>query len=71
MNFDIRIPIGTMFSIIGLVLTVYGFATSGNEMYAVHSLGLNMNLYWGLAMLVFGVVMFAFGMKAQIGAKKE
>jgi hypothetical protein len=26
-------------------------------MYALHSLGLNVNLWWGLAMLLFGAVM--------------
>ena len=29
MNLDIRVPIGTMFSLIGLVLLVYGLLTSG------------------------------------------
>lgn len=60
MNTDIRIPIGAMFTIIGLILSVFGLMTSGDPMY-VKSLGINMNLYWGGAMLVFGVLMFIFG----------
>jgi len=34
---DIRFPIGLMFSIFGLIITIYGIATLGNEaMYARH-----------------------------------
>jgi hypothetical protein len=57
MGFDIRLPIGLMFSTFGLLLTVYGLATSGAEQYVEHSLGININLWWGLALLVFGGVM--------------
>ncbi len=65
MGLDIRIPIGLMFSIFGLLLTGYGAATNGNAMYQQHSLGLNMNLYWGLAMLAFGVFMLVLGKRAK------
>jgi len=54
MGLDIRWPIGLMFSLIGVLLTVYGLATgSGSEIYQ-RSLGLNVNLYWGLLLVVFG-----------------
>ena len=57
MGLDIRWPIGLMFSLIGLILFVYGFVTgSGSEIYQ-RSLGLNVNLYWGLLLLVFGGTM--------------
>ena len=71
MNLDIRVPIGTMFSLIGLVLFVYGLLTSGSDIYAKHSLGINMNLYWGLIMVVFGGSMFIFGLKAQSKSKEK
>ncbi len=57
MGFDIRLPIGLMFGAFGLLLTAYGLATSGSADYVVHSLGININLWWGLALLVFGAVM--------------
>lgn len=57
MGFDIRLPIGMMFSVFGLLVAGYGAATSGDDMYARHSLGINVNLWWGIAMLVFGAVM--------------
>lgn len=60
MNTDIRIPIGAMFSIVGLILLVYGLMTTGDPMYA-KSLGINMNTIWGGVMLAFGVLMFLFG----------
>lgn len=67
MNFDLRLPIGMLFSLFGVILTGYGFATKGNtELYA-KSLGKNMNLEWGLVLLVFGVIMLLlakFGKKA-------
>ena len=59
MGFDIRIPIGALFSLFGLLLSVYGASTHGSRMYAVHSFGLNVNLWWGLMMLLFGAVMLS------------
>ncbi len=64
MGLDIRVPIGAMFGLLGLILAVYGMITAGNaEMYA-RSLGLNMNLWWGAVMLVFGLIMLFFGRRA-------
>ena len=68
MNLDIRIPIGAMFSLIGILLAIYGLMTNGELMYA-KSLGINMNLYWGGAMLVFGVIMLIFGVLTQFSGK--
>ncbi|HLX95064.1 MAG TPA: hypothetical protein VKU37_04905 [Verrucomicrobiae bacterium] len=54
---DLRWPIGLMFTLIGALLVIYGAATSSNvEMYQ-HSLGKNINLWWGVVLLVFGVLM--------------
>jgi hypothetical protein len=50
-----------MFTLFGLLLAVYGLLTGGSEMYARHSLGININLWWGLAMLAFGVIMLLLG----------
>jgi membrane protein implicated in regulation of membrane protease activity len=61
MGIDIRLPIGLMFAIFGLLLAGYGLLTGGDTMYARHSLGININLWWGLVMLAFGVVMLLLG----------
>ena len=55
MKLDLRLPIGLMFSIIGVLLAVFGFA-SDPEIYQ-RSLGINVNLWWGLVLVVFGLVM--------------
>ena len=54
MGLDIRWPIGLMFSLVGLLMTVFGFATKGDaEMYH-RSLDININLIWGVMLLLFG-----------------
>jgi hypothetical protein len=57
---DIRIPIGLMFSIIGILISVFGLVTMSNtEMYH-KSLGINVNLVMGVLMLIFGLIMLYF-----------
>jgi len=57
---DIRIPIGLMFSIIGVLISVFGLVTMSNtEMYH-KSLGINVNLIMGVLMLIFGLIMLYF-----------
>jgi membrane protein implicated in regulation of membrane protease activity len=63
MKLDLRIPIGLMFGIIGVALVVYGLA-SGSAIYA-RSLGINVNLWWGLVLVAFGAVMLALAMRAE------
>lgn len=59
MGLDIKVPIGLMFTILGLLLTIFGLATAGNaEMYQ-RSLDININLWTGAAMLVIGIIMLA------------
>jgi len=56
MKLDIRYPIGYLFLTVGVVLTVYGLV-SGPEIYAERSLGVNVNLWWGLVLVAFGALM--------------
>ena len=53
MGLDIRWPIGLMFTLIGALLTVFGLAKGAEST----SLGININLFWGVVLLVFGVLM--------------
>ena len=57
MRLDIRWPIGLMFAILGALLAVYGGATLGQPGTAPG--GVPINLYWGLVMLAFGLLMLA------------
>ncbi len=49
---DLKLPIGCLLSAYGVLLGVYGLLTK-KEMYA-KSLGLNLNLVWGVLMLLIG-----------------
>jgi ABC-type Fe3+-siderophore transport system permease subunit len=54
MGLDIRWPIGLMFTLIGVLLVIYGAVAKSD--HAI-SLGININLIWGVVLLVFGVLM--------------
>ncbi len=59
MQLDIRIPVGLMFSIIGVALIAFG-ASADPAIYR-RSLGINIDLWWGLALLVFGASLLFLG----------
>jgi len=60
---DIRIPIGLLFAILGFILFVFGlYSMNDTELYA-RSLGKNINLWTGVAMLVFGGMMLFFAIR--------
>lgn len=54
---DIRIPIGMMFTLFGVIISAFGIATTSNSGMYQKSLGINVNLIMGIVMLVFGVGM--------------
>ncbi len=62
MQLDLRLPIGMMFSIFGVILAGYGLVSDA----AIYqkSLGINVNLWWGLALLAFGLVMLFFATRS-------
>lgn len=65
MNLDLRIPMGLMFSLVGVILTGFGAATNSNAALYARSLGINVNLYWGIVLLIFGQIMFQMGRRRQ------
>ena len=65
MGIDIKFPIGLMFSILGFLLTIYGAVTHGDEALYSRSLGININLWSGLGMLIFGLIMLFFAWKSR------
>jgi hypothetical protein len=62
MRLDIRVPVGMLFGLIGIILTVFGLA--GDRAIYRQSLGINVNLYWGIALLCFGLLMLLLGIRA-------
>jgi hypothetical protein len=61
MGLDIRWPIGLMFTLIGILLTGYGAANAAGS----QSMGININLIWGIVLLVFGVLMLLGAIKGK------
>jgi LPXTG-motif cell wall-anchored protein len=60
---DIRIPIGLMFTILGVMITIFGFSTMSNADMYQRSLGVNVNIIMGIIMLIFGLIMLFFARK--------
>ena len=67
MQLDIRLPIGLMFAVLGALLA--GFGLVADKSVFQGSLGINVNLWWGLVMLIFGVVMFLLGRRGTATAR--
>jgi hypothetical protein len=65
MNLDLRIPMGLMFTLVGMILTAFGLATNGDEALYARCLGTNVNLWWGMVLLVFGLTMFILGRRSE------
>ena len=55
MNLDLRLPIGLLFTLLGIILVVHGL-TVGTRV-----LGYNVNLVWGAVMVVFGGIALYLG----------
>jgi hypothetical protein len=61
MGLDIRLPIGGMFAIVGLLLVAYGLLTASDAQMYARSLSINVNLWWGAVLFLFGASMLFFG----------
>ena len=62
MGLDLRDPIGLLLAIIGLLLTGYGML--GDAQIYGRSLGININLWWGLVLLIVGALMLALARRS-------
>ncbi|HEV2270106.1 MAG TPA: hypothetical protein VGR92_11645 [Steroidobacteraceae bacterium] len=62
MGLDIRIPIGSLFVILGALLMGYGLVS--NPAIYQRSLGVDINLWWGGALLAFGLAMLGLAWQA-------
>lgn len=66
-DLDVRVPIGALFTLLGLLLTVYGFTepTTAAPAFTRHG---QINMWWGLVMLAFGVFMLLVSRPARARA---
>jgi hypothetical protein len=63
--FDLRRIIGGLFVVYGVLLTVLGLFDSQEEIDK--AAGVNINLYAGLGMLVFGILMIVWALTRPLG----
>ena len=61
MRLDLRYPIGILFTLYGLMLAGYGLLS--DKASYTRSLGININLSWGIVLLVFGLGMLLGAIK--------
>lgn len=52
--FDLRVPLGYLFAVLGVLLVLAGLMAgpAANR----RSLGININLFWGIVMVGFGIL---------------
>ena len=68
MGLDLRWPIGLMFTLIGVLLTGFGAANPARSTTKIDGQDININLIWGILLLIFGVLMVIFAYR---GGKKS
>ncbi|HEY7210665.1 MAG TPA: hypothetical protein VH477_10370 [Bryobacteraceae bacterium] len=61
---DLRRPTGYLFALLGFILLVYGLLTP--EARAPLDAGVNVNLWCGLTMLIFGGVLLWLSYRAKL-----
>ncbi len=69
MGIDLRTPVGVLFSALGVLLAAYGAATRGQP--GTDPTGVPINLFWGLALLGFGLAMLALARRARRAAGSD
>ena len=69
MQLDIRLPIGLMFGVFGVLLS--GFGLFSNPQIYQRSLGDNINLEWGIVLIAFGAIMLWLGWRKHRKAARQ
>ena len=68
---DARIAVGMFFTLTGTILAAFGFSTRDRMDVYARSLGIDANLWWGLALLAFGITMLVFGRRGHMKMDKS
>jgi hypothetical protein len=63
MGIDIRVPLGALFALLGLLLTAFGIF--GDKAIYSQTLGIDVNRDWGIVLIVFGVINLILGLRGQ------
>ncbi|PYO69397.1 MAG: hypothetical protein DMD69_02905 [Gemmatimonadetes bacterium] len=67
MGTDLRVPLGALFGVLGLLLTAYGAATLGQP--GTEPTGVPINLIWGIVLVAFGLWMLLLARRARHASK--
>ena len=67
---DLRTPMGMMFAFAGAILTAFGLATRQNAATYKKSFGIDANLWWGIVVLLVGIVLVQLGRRGQMRIEK-
>ena len=67
---DIRAPIGGLFTLLGVMLAGYGLVAGSRTVSDVAPVT-NVNLWWGLVMLLFGIIMLVLSRRAMSAPPPE
>lgn len=70
-SLDVRVPMGLMFALLGGVLAAYGVVSNSNPQTYTKSLGINVNLWWGLVILAFGLLMLLLAWRGRTGVTEQ
>lgn len=70
LRMDMRIPLGMLFTLMGTILTAFGLSTRDNVGFYIRSLNIDVNLWWGVPLLAFGVVTLTLGRRGQAAMEK-
>lgn len=62
---DVRVPVGGLFAVVGGLLLAYGIGTASDGQLYDRSLHIDINIWWGLVMLAFGLIMLWAGLRAE------
>ena len=67
MGIDLRMALGALFGVLGLLLTLYGAATRGQA--GTEPTGVPINLIWGVVLFAFGLWMLWLARRARKASK--
>jgi len=65
MNLDLRLPLGLMLSITGIILLSFGLATRARPELFSRSFGINADQWWGWVVFLVGLIVVGIGRRGQ------
>jgi hypothetical protein len=71
MFYDSRISMGMLFTLVGTILTALGLATRSTAESYAKSMGIDVNLWWGLVLMVFGIAVLILGRRGHARLERE